>query len=244
MAEAFSGAAVLFARMKAMRRPSGDQVGEWSSVPEFGWSWVSWRTFEPFASMTKIPTTAGGPSEGSGPIAPITAIRRPFGDQAGCAYPRQSPVQAVRVRSRSPEPSRFTTITASGAPLWKTRPKAIRRPSGEKSASESLSAFGPGRVSGRSPEPSGLIVYRRTFAILGSKRLKTISPCPGWPAAAGAPAAGSSPPPAHPEERTTTPTSASITVERRMAEPLRADLAGMSQHVAGRVAAAHGAWEA
>jgi hypothetical protein len=116
IADALTGATVLFARMKAIRRPSGDELGEWSSVPEFGSSWVSWRTFEPSASMTKIPTIGGGPALGAGPSARSKAMRRPSGDQTGYSFDTQSPVQPARLRLRTPVRSGRTTSTSLSTP--------------------------------------------------------------------------------------------------------------------------------
>jgi hypothetical protein len=88
MDDASRGSMVLFERIKAIRRPSGDQVGPWSSLPEFGSSWVSWRTFEPSAFMTKIPATAGGPDACVGPIARSNAICRPSGGPGWAVVPQ------------------------------------------------------------------------------------------------------------------------------------------------------------
>jgi len=52
MADASTGLMVLLERMKAICRPSGDQVGAWSSVPDLGSGWVSRRTPVPSAFMT------------------------------------------------------------------------------------------------------------------------------------------------------------------------------------------------
>jgi hypothetical protein len=89
--------------MNTICLPSGDQLGLWSSVPELGVSWVSWRTLDPSAFIRNSPTIGGGPFSGMGPMARMNAISRPSGDHSPSSLPRHGGTQPdVRFRRSLP----------------------------------------------------------------------------------------------------------------------------------------------